>query len=78
MLRISDGRMSGTAGGTVILHVSPESADPESVLGLVRDGDFIRVDAEWRTVSLEVGEGEVERRKGERKGKGEMGREKEG
>lgn len=41
MLRISDGRMSGTAGGSIILHVSPEAADPDSVFGIVEDGDMI-------------------------------------
>ncbi|TQV92424.1 dihydroxy-acid dehydratase [Cordyceps javanica] len=41
MLRLSDGRMSGTAGGTIALHISPEAADPSSVLGIVRTGDWI-------------------------------------
>lgn len=67
MLRISDGRMSGTAGGTILLHVSPESADPKSVLGVVKDGDWIVLDAEKREVVLEVGEEELEKRKEERK-----------
>ncbi|KAJ4159381.1 uncharacterized protein LMH87_008283 [Akanthomyces muscarius] len=41
MLRVSDGRMSGTAGGTIALHVSPEAANPSSVLGIVRTGDWV-------------------------------------
>ena len=44
MLRISDGRMSGTAGGTIVLHISPESALPNSVFGIVKDGDIITCD----------------------------------
>ncbi|KAK7463060.1 hypothetical protein VKT23_007646 [Stygiomarasmius scandens] len=68
MLRISDGRMSGTAGGTVVLHVSPESADPESVFGIVEDGDWIELDAlEGRTLKLDVSEEEVKRRIEKRK-----------
>ncbi|KAK4107193.1 dihydroxy-acid and 6-phosphogluconate dehydratase [Canariomyces notabilis] len=67
MLRISDGRMSGTAGGTIVLHVSPEGADPESVLGVVRDGDWIVCDVERRWLGVEVGEEEVRARVEERK-----------
>ena len=66
MLRISDGRMSGTAGGTIVLHVSPESALSESVLGIVRDGDVIRCDVEQRLLRLEVDDGEIARRLAER------------
>ncbi|KAF5016071.1 hypothetical protein F66182_12365, partial [Fusarium sp. NRRL 66182] len=44
MLRISDGRMSGTAGGTIILHVSPESAIPNSPFGVIQTGDTIICD----------------------------------
>ena len=62
MLRISDGRMSGTAGGTIVLHVSPESADPESVLGIVQDGDYISCDVAKRTIHLEVEQDEINRR----------------
>ncbi|KAJ4351184.1 uncharacterized protein N0V89_006523 [Didymosphaeria variabile] len=62
MLRISDGRMSGTAGGTIVLHVSPESADPESVLGIVRNGDEIVCDVEKRLLQLNVPEEEIKRR----------------
>ncbi|KAL2022165.1 hypothetical protein VTK56DRAFT_5994 [Thermocarpiscus australiensis] len=59
MLRISDGRMSGTAGGTIVLHVSPEGADPESVLGVVRDGDVVVCDVEQRLLSVELTEVEI-------------------
>ncbi|KAJ9614049.1 hypothetical protein H2200_002185 [Cladophialophora chaetospira] len=67
MLRISDGRMSGTAGGTIILHISPESADLESVFGIVQTGDKIVCDVEKRTLHLEVEEREISRRITERK-----------
>ena len=67
MLRISDGRMSGTAGGTIVLHVSPEAADPDSVLGIVRDGDYIACDVEKRTLHLELAQDEIDRRIAERK-----------
>ena len=43
MVRISDARMSGTAFGTIVLHVAPESADG-GPLGLVETGDRIRLD----------------------------------
>ncbi|KAI1103572.1 dihydroxy-acid and 6-phosphogluconate dehydratase [Jackrogersella minutella] len=62
MLRVSDGRMSGTAGGTIVLHVSPEAADPESVLGVVRDGDVVTCDAERRILQVEVSDEEIKRR----------------
>ncbi len=53
MVRISDARMSGTAFGTIILHVSPEAA-VGGALGLVRDGDLIEVDVAGRRLSLLV------------------------
>ncbi|KAI5867371.1 dihydroxy-acid dehydratase [Durotheca rogersii] len=62
MLRLSDGRMSGTAGGTIVLHVAPEAADPASVLGVVRDGDFISCDVPRRRLHLEVDDAEIARR----------------
>lgn len=62
MLRISDGRMSGTAGGTIVLHVSPEAADSASVLGIVRDGDWITCSVSSRVLRLEVDDAEIERR----------------
>ncbi|KAK4178973.1 putative dihydroxy-acid dehydratase [Triangularia setosa] len=73
MLRISDGRMSGTAGGTIILHVSPESADPESVLGVIQDGDVITFDAEGRYLHVEIGEEVIRRRIEQRKNMMMMG-----
>ncbi|PCG95880.1 Aconitase/3-isopropylmalate dehydratase, swivel [Penicillium occitanis (nom. inval.)] len=67
MLRLSDGRMSGTAGGTIILHISPESALPESPFGVVRTGDVITCDVEQRRLHLEVSDEEIERRVAERR-----------
>lgn len=66
MLRLSDGRMSGTAGGTIILHISPESIVPDSVLGVVQDGDIITCDVDQRVLRLEVNEEEIHRRVSER------------
>lgn len=66
MLRLSDGRMSGTAGGTIVLHISPESAIPTSVLGVVRNGDIIVCDVERRYIGLEVDSKEIQRRIAER------------
>lgn len=62
MLRLSDGRMSGTAGGTIGLHISPESEDPESVLGIVQDGDVITCDVDRRLLTVELAEEEIQRR----------------
>ncbi|KAF9895343.1 hypothetical protein FE257_000247 [Aspergillus nanangensis] len=62
MLRISDGRMSGTAGGTIVLHVSPEAANPESVFGVIRDGDTVTVDVEDRVIRVELSEEVIEQR----------------
>ncbi|KAI1164620.1 dihydroxy-acid/6-phosphogluconate dehydratase [Nemania serpens] len=73
MLRVSDGRMSGTAGGTIVLHVTPEAADPESALGVVRDGDVITVDVERRVLRVEVGDEEMARRIAERRARMEGG-----
>ncbi|HEV7980331.1 IlvD/Edd family dehydratase [Amycolatopsis sp.] len=53
MVRICDGRMSGTAYGTVVLHVSPEAA-AGGPLALVRTGDFIVLDVEARKLELDV------------------------
>ena len=64
MVRISDARMSGTAFGTIVLHITPESA-VGGPLGLVRDGDLIRLDVEAREIALLVDEAELERRKAE-------------
>jgi L-arabonate dehydrase len=62
MVRISDGRMSGTGFGTVILHVSPEAA-VGGVLALVQDGDIIELDIEKRSLNLEVSDEELVTRK---------------
>ncbi len=62
MVRISDGRMSGTAAGTVVLHVSPESA-VGGTLALVQDGDMIELDVEARKLHLDVSDEELERRR---------------
>ena len=63
MVRISDARMSGTASGTIVLHVTPESAEG-GPLGLVRTGDRITLDVPNRAISLDVSEAELaERRK---------------
>jgi dihydroxy-acid dehydratase len=62
MIRISDARMSGTAYGTVVLHVAPESADG-GPLGLAQDGDIISLDVEKRSLQIEVDDGELERRR---------------
>ena len=61
MVRISDGRMSGTGFGTVILHVSPEAADG-GTLGLVLEGDQISLDVANRRLDLLVSDEELDRR----------------
>ncbi|KAB8416399.1 hypothetical protein FH972_024918 [Carpinus fangiana] len=67
MLRLSDGRMSGTAGGTIVLHISPEAALDESPLGIVRNGDVITLDVEARKLNVNVSAEEMARRWKERK-----------
>ena len=62
MVRISDGRMSGTGYGTVILHVSPESA-AGGPLNWVENGDFISLDLNNRSIHWEVTDEELEKRK---------------
>lgn len=62
MVRISDARMSGTASGTIVLHVTPEAAGG-GPLGLVRNGDFIELDVARRSLSLDVDEAELESRR---------------
>jgi len=64
LVRISDARMSGTAFGTVVLHVCPESADG-GPLGVVRDGDPIVLDVDARRLDLDIGEAELHRRMSE-------------
>ena len=62
MVRISDARMSGTAYGTVVLHVAPEAA-AGGPLALVRDGDFIELDVAGRRLHLDVPDAELVRRR---------------
>jgi dihydroxy-acid dehydratase len=62
MVRISDGRMSGTGFGTVVLHVSPEAA-AGGTLAVVRDGDMISLDVAKRALHLEVDDAEIAARK---------------
>jgi dihydroxy-acid dehydratase len=61
MVRISDARMSGTAFGTIVLHITPESADG-GPLALVRSGDRIRLDVAGRRIELLVDDDELARR----------------
>ncbi|BBK43026.1 dihydroxy-acid dehydratase [Allostella vacuolata] len=62
MVRISDARMSGTAYGTVVLHTAPESA-VGGPLALVQNGDLISLDVAARSLTLDVPEAELARRK---------------
>ncbi|UCE06364.1 MAG: dihydroxy-acid dehydratase, partial [bacterium] len=62
MVRISDGRMSGTAYGTVVLHISPESAIG-GTLAIVQDDDFIELDVEKRRLHLDISDEELAKRK---------------
>jgi dihydroxy-acid dehydratase len=61
MVRVSDARMSGTAFGTVVLHVAPEAA-AGGPLRAVRDGDPIVLDVDEQRLDLDVPAAEVERR----------------
>ncbi len=65
MVRISDGRMSGTAYGTIVLHVSPEAAEG-GPLSLVRNGDRIRLSVSNSSLSVLVDEAILQERKNER------------
>jgi dihydroxy-acid dehydratase len=62
MVRISDARMSGTAFGTIVLHITPESADG-GPLALVQTGDQIRLDVAGRRIDLLVEVAELDRRR---------------
>jgi len=62
MVRISDGRMSGTAAGTVILHISPEST-VGGTLALVQNGDTIELDVANRRLHLDITDEELQKRK---------------
>ena len=64
IIRISDGRMSGTAAGTVILHVSPEST-VGGTLAFVKNGDMIELNVEKRSLHLDVELDELIKRKKE-------------
>jgi dihydroxy-acid dehydratase len=61
MVRISDARMSGTAFGTIVLHITPESA-VGGPLALIRNGDMIRLDVEKRRIDLLVDDAELKKR----------------
>jgi len=61
MVRVCDGRMSGTAYGTVVLHVTPEAA-AGGPLALVRTGDFVVLDVEARRIDVDVPDDELARR----------------
>jgi dihydroxy-acid dehydratase len=61
MVRISDARMSGTAYGTIILHVAPDAASGGPI-GLARSGDRIRLSVMRRTIELLVDDAELKRR----------------
>jgi dihydroxy-acid dehydratase len=63
MVRISDARMSGTAFGTIVLHITPESA-VGGPLALVKNGDMIRLDVAERSIDLLVDAPELEKRRG--------------
>ena len=62
MVRISDARMSGTAFGTIVLHITPESA-VGGPLALVKNGDMIRLDVAGRSIDLLVDDAELEKRR---------------
>jgi dihydroxy-acid dehydratase len=64
MVRISDARMSGTGFGTVVLHIAPEAA-AGGPLSLVRTGDWIELDVPGRTLTFDVSDDELERRRAE-------------
>ncbi|EUC19717.1 UNVERIFIED_ORG: L-arabonate dehydrase [Burkholderia sp. CF145] len=61
MVRISDARMSGTAYGTVVLHVTPEAADG-GPLSAVQDGDWIELDCDAGTLRIDISDEELARR----------------
>ena len=61
MVRISDARMSGTAYGTVVLHVAPEAA-AGGPLGIVQDGDWIELDCAGGRLHLDISAADMEQR----------------
>ena len=66
MVRISDARMSGTAYGTVVLHMAPEAA-AGGPLGLIENGDLVELDVAKRRLQLHVGDAELARRRAAKK-----------
>ena len=66
MVRISDGRMSGTAAGTIILHVCPEAA-AGGTLDIVQSGDIIKLDVKQRLLELKLSDEEIALRKKSKK-----------
>jgi dihydroxy-acid dehydratase len=62
MVRISDARMSGTAFGTIVLHVSPEAA-VGGPLAMVRNGDRIKLSVQSRKLELMISEEEMKKRR---------------
>ncbi len=62
MVRLSDCRMSGTAFGTVVLHVAPEAAIGGPI-GLIKDGDWIELDVEKRMLHIDISDKELENRR---------------
>ncbi len=66
MIRVSDARMSGTAFGTIVLHVTPDAASG-GPLGLVRNGDRIKLSVKNRRIDLKVEDAELKRRAAARK-----------
>ena len=61
MVRISDARMSGTAFGTIVLHITPDAASG-GPLGFVRNGDRIKLSVKQRAIELQVDETELKKR----------------
>jgi dihydroxy-acid dehydratase len=62
MIRISDGRMSGTGFGTVVLHVSPEAA-AGGTLAIIETGDIINLDVSKRMLNVELTDEQIAKRK---------------
>ena len=73
MVRISDGRMSGTAAGTIILHVCPE-ASAGGTLDIVKTGDIIKLDVKERLLELKLSDEEIATRKKSKKSNREIKR----
>lgn len=78
MLRISDGRMSGTAGGSIVLHISPESVAEGSIFGIVQDGDIVSVNTTERKICVELDEETVRARLRDKKRNPEQGADSSG